>query len=753
MSIEKVAVIGSGVMGAGIAAQCANAGLSVVLLDIVITGTDDRCSLTKDAVQKQLKSGGFMSPEFAERINIGNLEDDFDKLSDADWIIEVVVEDLTIKRELYARIDPVRKPGAVVSSNTSTLRLQQLSEGMSEDFRRHFMITHFFNPPRHMRLLELVSSPETDTKALEQVLECCDKTLGKGVVHCKDTPGFIANRIGVYWLMTAVHEALSLGISVEEADALIGRPAGIPKTGIFGLWDLIGIDLWPKLAEGLTSALPANDPIHQVAAMPAQVERMIAEGYTGRKGKGGFYLMLKKEGKRIMQSLDLGNGEYRSTEKPALESLSAARNGLRAMLEHDDRGGKYAWRVLSQTLAYAASLIPEIADDFQSVDEAMRSGYAWGQGPFQLIDSIGPAWFAQRLEQEGRPVPEFLRKVGDNSFYRETNGELQVMNTDGGYHTIRRAPGVLLLEDIKRQSKALCSNETASLWDIGDGVTCLEFHTKMNAMQPESMELIQQALEITGRDHSAMVIYNEGTAFSAGANLALFAQWIKDGEQEKIRDLIIKGQQTYNALKGSDFPVVAAMAGMALGGGCEVALHCNAIQAHAETYAGLVEKNVGLIPAWGGCKEMLLRHKGEAQKVFQLIASARISSSAADARTMGILRDSDGISMNRERLLADAKAKVLELVNGYQPPAPVTLEINATQDSLLAWAEEQAAQGKFSPHDLFICKELSEVLATGNVTETELSSRELKAFEKVATTAESLARIEHMLSHGKPLRN
>lgn len=604
-NIKRVAVLGSGVMGGGIAAQVANAGFPVVLLDIVPDGAENRNQVAESAVQRLHKTGGFMQPDNANLLTIGNLEDDLDLLADCDWIVEAVIEHLDIKRDLYKRVDAVRKPGSVVSSNTSTIPLRLLVEGQTEAFTQDFLVTHFFNPPRHMRLLELVGSEKTRPEALEQIREFADVQLGKGIVACKDTPGFIANRIGIYWMQCGLLSAFEQGVTVEEADAVMSRPVGIPKTGIFGLWDLIGIDLGPHLINSMTSTLEPTDQFHPLAKTPQMISEMIAEDYTGRKGRGGFYRINKSNGKKRMESTHLLSGDYYPVAKPELESLASAKSGLRSLVSHEDRGGRYAWEVLSNTLSYAASLLPEICDRISGVDEAMRLGYAWKYGPFELIDQLGAAWFAERLQAEGREVPTILEKLGNGSFYRIENSVRQQFSVDGQYRDIERPEGVLLLADIKLRNQPLAQNSAATLWDIGEGVACLEFHAKMNAMEPAILQMIDESIDTVESRFKALVLYNEGPAFCAGANLSLIRQAILDQDWSALPELVQVGQQVYRKMQSAPFPVVGAPSGMALGGGCEVLLHSDAIQAHAETYAGLVEIGVGLVPAWGGCKEML----------------------------------------------------------------------------------------------------------------------------------------------------
>ena len=705
-----------------------------------------------------------MSKDAATHVITGNLDDDLDKVADADWIIEAIVENLDIKRALYRRLDEVRKPGSVVSSNTSTIPLGLLIEGQSESMQADFLITHFFNPPRHMRLLELVSGDSTRSDALESVREFSDVRLGKSIVDCKDTPGFIANRIGIFWLQKGLLSAIEHGVSVEEADALMSRPVGIPKTGIFGLWDLVGIDLGPHLIDSMTATLGEKDAFLKLARTPQIVTDMIQNGYTGRKGKGGFYRMNRSEGNKTLESLDLSSGEYRATMPPQLQSLNAAGNGLRELLVHDDRGGAYMRDVLYSVLGYCASLVPEICDDILSVDQAMKLGYNWRHGPFELIDKIGAGWFAEQLQQAGLDIPPILGQLGDRRFYRVEDGRRQQFYTDGSYHEIRQSDGVLLLSDIKRTAKPIDKGESASLWDIGENVACLEFHTKMNAVDRGVLDMIQRALDIVGKHYRALVIYNEGRAFSVGADLANLKKMVDAEQWDEINAFVESGQRIYTALQQAPFPVVGAPAGMALGGGCEVLLHCHAIQAHAETYIGLVEAGVGLIPAWGGCKELLKRcNKARGNEkgmmdAFAQIARARMSGSAAQARQMGFFTSEDRISMNRDRLLCDARDFALELAADFAPVTPEPIHRNGAKgrQQLLAKIAELADAAKASDYDQLIGREIVDVLtgeSDAELAEGELFKAELEAFKRLLRHQETQDRIVHMLKTGKPLRN
>ncbi len=773
MSIKQAAVIGSGVMGGGIAAHLANAGVPVVLFDIVPEAANDRSILARKAIEgmKKTDPAPFMHPRAAKLIEPANIEDDLDKLADVDWIVEAVIERLDIKQDLYKKLEKHRRKGSIVSSNTSTIPLAQLTKGMPESFQKDFVVTHFFNPPRYLRLLEVVAGPKTRKQVVETISTFSDVRLGKGVVACKDTPGFIANRIGTMWIQSAVNEAVDRGLSVEEADAIVGKPMGVPKTGVFGLIDLVGLDLMPHVGKSLWDNVPDDDPYKAMYRESAQFQKMIDEGYTGRKGKGGFYRLNKEGGKRVKEAIDLSTGEYRPTIKARLESIDAGRKGLKPLVTHPDKGGRYAWAVLSQTLSYAAMLVPEIADDIVKIDEAMKLGYAWKWGPFELIDRLGAKWFAEKLAEDGKPVPALLSKLGDGAFYREVKGKRQFFATDGRYHEARRPDGVLSLEDIKRASERIAGNGSASLWDIGDGVLCLEFHTKMNAIDAGIMDLIGKAIGIVEKDYKALVIYNDGTNFSVGANIGLPLFAANVGAWPVIEQGVEQGQNTYKKLKFSPFPVVGAPAGMALGGGCEVLLHCDAIQANAETYTGLVEVGVGLIPGWGGSKEMVTRWMQNERrpggpmpaigKAFEQISTAQVSRSANLAQDMMILRPGDAITMNRDRLLADAKQKALDLVEGYTPPEPAEFNLpGASAYVAMTIAVGQfVEQGKASDHDALVGAGVAMVVSGGDtditdtVSEDDLLRLERREFMKLVRTPKTLARIEHTLETGKPLRN
>ena len=772
-TINKVCVIGAGVMGAGIAAQVANAGVPVLLLDIVPKDGADRDAIAKGAVAKMLKTepAPFMSPAAAKLVETGNIEDHLARVAECDWIVEAVVERLDIKQSLYAKLETLKRPGTAVSSNTSTIPLGHLVEGRSEQFKNDFLITHFFNPPRYMRLIEIVTYEHTDAGVAAKVEQFVDHRMGKRIVRAKDTPGFIANRIGTYWLAVAINAAMDQGLTVEEADQIGGRPMGVPKTGIFGLIDLVGIDLMPLLAKSLSSTLPEGDAYFDTIRPLPLVDKMIAEGFTGRKGKGGFYRLDRKpDGSKAKQAIDLKTGEYRPEKKP--ERLPGrAEKDLAALVATPGKVGDYAWAVLGPVLSYAAGLVGEAADDVVAIDDAMKLGYNWKFGPFELIDRMGPGKLAERLRDEGKPVPALLETAGDRPFYRVVDGKRQYLTAGGDYADVVRADGVLLLEDIKLRSEPLLKNGSAAAWDVGDGVVAFEFTGKMNALDEQVLSLLQKTIALVKSQYKALVIYNEGSNFSAGANLGLAMFAVNIAAWGEVDKLVVAGQQAYKALKYAPFPVVAAPAGMALGGGCEILLHADAIQAHAESYIGLVETGVGLVPGWGGNGELIDRlakspkmPKGPmpaAMKAFETISTAQVSRSAALAKDLGYLRKDDGITMNRDRLLADAKQKALSLVEGYQPPEKPVFRLPgaAGRVAFNGAVADFAKKGVATPYDVVVAGRLANIVTGGEadiideVSEDQLLKLERAAFMESVKDARTQARVEHMLETGKPLRN
>jgi len=772
--MNKVAVIGSGVMGSQIAAHITNAGIPVVLLDRVPKDALDRDSLAKDALDKLRKAdpSPFMQPENAASITIGNIEDDLSLIRDADWIIEVVLEDPQVKSGIYKKIDAVRKPGSIVGSSTSTIPLKTLVEGQTESFARDFMITHFFYPPRRMRLMELVAGPQTRPEAVDIIRDFCDKKLGKNVISCNDTPGFIANRLGMFWLQSAVNAALDLGLTVEEVDEVCGKPLGIPKTGVFGLLDLIGIDYRRLIGKSLAFALEPNDPFCVMYREPPLFGKMIASGYTGRKGKGGFYRYAKAEKGVIKECIDLQTGDYAPSSGQKNATVATTGGNLKTLCDAPDKIGQFTWKVVSETLSYAFQLVPATVPDIAAVDEAMRLGYNWQYGPFELLDKLGASWMMNRLLKENRPIPELLRQASDKKFYRVEGGKLQCLTVDGSCQNISCAPGVVVLSDIKRACKPVLSNASASLWDIGDGVLCLEFTSAKNRIDGDIIVMLDRVRGLFGDGRSALkglVIHNEGPNFSTGANLDFFMESIKANKFAAIEAFVKQGQAAYHALRFAPFPSVAAPMGLNLGVGCEMTLHCSAVQACAETDMGLVGVNVGLIPGMGGCAQILGRAfdlqkrlntaKPAINQAFETISTASLSGTAAVAKDKQYLRPSDGITINKDRLLYDAKQKVLELAKGYRAPDPWQFSLpGPTGRAALDLVIESAKQaGKASPHDLIIWKALATVLCGGEdkgpLTEKQIMDLEYREFMRLIRMPETAARIEHMLKTNKPLKN
>ena len=589
---------------------------------------------------------------------------------------------------------------------------------------------------------------------------------------CRDTPGFLGNRVGVYALQTGIVEAVAQGLTVEEADAIMGRPMGIPKTGVFGLYDLIGLDLMLDVVESLRSALPENDAFQDVAAGIPRISGLISNGYTGNKGKGGFYRDREVNGELVREAVDLETGEYRPAMRPVLDAAVAGETrGLRALVESDDKYGRFAWRVLAKTLSYAASLIPEVADDPLPVDEAMKLGYSWGQGPFEMIDALGVAWFKQRLASDGMPVPQFLERAGEGGLYRNDGGKLTRLSFSGDYAQVKRAQGVVRLSDLIRTHEPVAANDAASLWDVGDGVACVEFHTKANALNPDSMALIADSLNIVAEHFHALLIHNDAPHFSMGFNLEFALAAAKEKAWSRLDGALDAFQSACLACRYAPFPVVAAPAGMSLGGGFEVLLHCDALQAHANTNVGLVETLVGLIPSGGGCKEMLHRWTRDADdidaklkgalEVFAIIGMGKTAASPMEARPLRLFEDRDRFSMNRDRLLAEAKSRALEMARDYtprQPPRFTALGVKGI-DAMQAMLDGLDEKGITTPHDLVVGRHLARVLCGGDrsegepMSEEDVCALEREAFIALCDTPATVTRIEHMLTRGKPLRN
>ncbi len=779
VEIQRVAVIGSGVMGAGIAAHCANAGCEVLLLDIVPPDMKEdggRNALAKSAVQSMAKANPemLMHPEYSSRIKVGNLEDNLDLLSDIDWAIEVVVERLDVKHQVYSNLATHLNPEAVLSSNTSTLPRSALVEGMNQNLASRFLITHFFNPPRYLPLLEVVSGSEVSERLLSRFTQFADVRLGKQVVLCNDSPGFIGNRLGIFFVQRAIYETLQRGFTVEQADAMLGLPIGLPKTAVFGLMDLVGIDLIPHIMDSLLTNLNQSDAIHRFAGEGGEmIEQMVTDGYTGRKGKGGFYRLNTDGGQRIKEARNLVTGEYTTAERrAAFPSAKMGKQGLRRLLEHPDEGSSFLREILLDTLSYAATLVPEVTDSVADIDLAMRVGYNWKKGPFEMIDELGVDWLIRALEASEREVPTLLLLAKGSTFHEIIDGEPNYMDVNGNKVVLDRPPETLAIADLKRRGSPLERNASASIWDAGDGVLLVEYHSKMNAMDPLSMEMLLSAVDLAETDNwKGILIANDGKNFCAGANLGLALFAVNLGAWKELEQFISLGQETYSALKYADVPVVSAATGMCLGGGCEVLLHSDAVQAHSESYIGLVEVGVGIIPAWGGCKEMLGRlakngyaaggPMGPVTSAFETIGLAKVAKSAQQAQDIGYLTHNDRITMNRTRLIHDAKQLVLELSIDYQPPEPHVYSLpGRTGKAALALAvSDLVRSGRATPHDVIVSDELAEILSGGEtdmvdiLLEEDILELERQAIGRLARHESSLERMEHMLVKGKPLRN
>jgi 3-hydroxyacyl-CoA dehydrogenase len=770
--IETAAVLGAGVMGGGIAAHLANAGCRVLLLDLVPEGTRDRDALARAAIERLRKSDppALMHPSAAALIEPGNLEDDLERLAGAQWVVEAVIEDLPTKQALLGRIAGHVRPTAVVSSNTSTLTLGALAHGLPAELRRRMLVTHFFNPPRYVRLLELVAGPESEPETVAALERFAEERLGKTVVRCADRPGFIANRIGCYWLLAAVAAARELGLTVEEADATASAVFGVPRTGVFGLLDLVGLDLVPSVAASLRAQLPADDPLHALPQEPPFLATMIAEGYTGRKGRGGFYRLAERAGERVKEARELATGVYRPAARVRIDGVKG-RGDLLALLDRPDRLGRFADRLVTQTLAYAAHVMPELAADVDAIDRAMRLGYAWAQGPFEMLDRLGPERFVARLRRAGAAVPRLVDEVAGQRFYRPHDSGLAARARDGRYVELRPRPGTLRLADVRGRGSPVATNPSASLWDLGDGVACVEFHSKLNTLDTDSLAMLRRAVELVPTSFQALVIGNDADQFSAGANLGLALYAANLALWSRLEEIVRQGQAILQSLKYAPFPVVGAPSGLAVGGGCEVLLHCDAIEAHAESYVGLVEVGVGLIPAWGGTTQYLLRwlarpdRPGGAMpavtKAFETIALAKVARSAAEARDLLFLRPSDGIVMHRDRVLAAAKARAIDLAQGYRPPEPPVVKLpgRAGRIALDLAVAGFRRLGRATAHDAVVARHLAEVLTGGDadvragVGEATLLELERRALMVLIRTPATLARMEHLLETGRPLRN
>ncbi len=798
LPINTVAVLGAGVMGARIAAHLANVGLRPTLLDIVpreLNQEEKRRGLTLDHPQvrnrivragleaaRRSKPAAFFRTEWADRVRVGNFDDHLDWLREADWIIEAVAEKLPIKQALLERVEAVRRPGSIISSNTSGLPLRLIAEGRSEDFRRHWLGTHFFNPPRYMRLLEIIPIAETRPEVVETVSRFADLRLGKVVVRAKDTPNFIANRIGTFAVLNTLRLMQEDDLTLEQVDELTGPILGFPRSATFRTADLVGLDILASVVANLRQNLP-QDERRELFQLPDFIQKMLERGWLGEKSGQGFYKRVKDGGDSKILALDWKTLEYRLQQKASFPALELARNAedigerLRMILAGRDRVAGFYQRQLDDLFHYAALRIPEVADTVVEVDQALHYGFNWELGPFALWDAVGVEPVVVRWRQQKRSLPplvEALEKSGQKNFYARQNGRRLFFDlARAGLLPVPERPGVIVLAERKAAGAVVSENAGASLVDLGDGVACLEFHSKMNTIGTDILQMVQVGVERVKADFEGLVVGNQGPHFSAGANLMLLLMTVQDGEWDEL-DLVIRSfQNAVMSLKYAPKPVVIAPHGMALGGGCEFVLHGARTQASAESYIGLVEVGAGLIPAGGGTKEMLVRALDAAEDdleglnrvrhVFETIALAKTSTSAEEARRLGYLRPTDAITMNQDRLLADAKQAVLELARqGYRPGAPrndivVPGEASYAQMKLGIHLMHRAEQ--ITDHEVTIAGKLAYVLSGGRlnppqaVSEQYLLDLEREAFLSLCGEPKTQERIQYLLKTGKPLRN
>jgi 3-hydroxyacyl-CoA dehydrogenase len=813
--IHKVAILGAGTMGARIAAHFANAGVPSYLLDIVpgdaapgAAARNKVASAGLDAAKKS-KPAAFMDASLARLVSVGNFEDDLKKLAEVDWIIEAVVENLEIKRALLRKVEAVRKPGTIITTNTSGLPVGKISEGFSEDFRRSWFGTHFFNPPRYMRLLELIPTPEVDPAAIDAVSRFCDGHLGKGVVFAKDTPNFIGNRIGTFSVLNVMRLMQEMDLTIEEVDALTGQAVGWPKSATFRTIDLVGLDILGHVVRNM-EGIGAQEGTPHTSNLPDFYRQMLERKWLGDKTKGGFYKKVKSsEGSEDEHvALDWKTLEYHPRQKPKFAALDMAKNiedtgsRLRLLLglegsgpQKGDKAGAFLWSALSDLWNYSANRVPEISDSIVEIDRAMRLGFNWELGPFELWDAAGVEGTVARMKKEGAPVAANVEKLlgsGQKSWYRDdpktASGRVYFDLLTGNSKPVQVPEGVWSVTVAKKSNGVVKKNSGASLVDLGDGVACIEFHSKMNSLGADIIGLISQTLKPNGPGDAfdAFVITNDATNFSVGANLMLLLMSVQEEEWDDVDLVIRQFQGMTQAIKFSAKPVVVSAFGLCLGGGTEILLHAPARQPHAELYTGLVEVGVGLLPGGGGCKEMLLRAvegataarggkvSGEVlagsiemleamKRAFETIATAKVAASAYEARALGFLNDGDRITMNRERVLSDAKARALELVrSGYEPPVPRT-DIPAPGESLLATLKmgvHMMRQGDYiTDYEVKLGTKIAEVLCGGNVTpgtpvsEQYILDLEREGFKSLCGEKKTQERIQYTLKTGKTLRN
>jgi 3-hydroxyacyl-CoA dehydrogenase len=804
-TIEKAVVLGAGTMGARIAAHFANAGLPCVLLDIIPPDLKanappaERNRIVRAGLDAAKKSrpAAFFTSSLAGKIAIGNFEDDLARCAEADWIIEVVAENLEIKRRLLSRVAQFRKPGAIVTTNTSGLPVHLIAEGMSDEFRQNWAGTHFFNPPRYLKLVEIIPGPNTSPEVIAFLNDFCDRRLGKGVVIAKDTPNFIANRIGTFSMLNALRLMASLGMTIEEVDACTGPAVGWPKSATFRTADLVGLDVLIHVVKNIYETVP-HDESREIYKVPALVEEMARRGWLGDKTGQGFYKRVKGEGEKEILTLDAGTMEYRPRQKARFASLETGkaiedtRERLRSLVgpllegQKGDKAQQFLWGALSETCLYAARRVPEISDSVVDIDRAMRWGFGWELGPFELMDAVGVKAFAAQVQKEEGALPPIIEKVlssGRQGFYESEKSAATVFDlASGSAKKVEEPAGVILLKSLRDAGREIEHNAGASLIDLGDGVVCCEFHAKMNAIGADLIGMIHKGLKRLDTDFDAMVIANQAVNFSVGANLMLILVGAQEQEWDEVHMAVKQFQNVNLAVKYAKKPVVAAPQGMALGGGCEIGLHAAKIHAAAEAYMGLVEVGVGLIPGGGGTKEMLIRANEHAagaedldlfhalKPVFESIAMAKVGASAEESRELGYLRREDLVSMNRDRLVADAKETALALSSSGWKPAAASWQEGAQSTQIKVLGEYFLAAAKVAVHmlvrggyaseyDAHVARKLANILAGGPLSSSQLVSEqyvldlEREAFVSLCGEKKTQERIAHTLKTGKPLRN
>jgi len=749
--IRQVAVLGAGVMGAQIAAHFANAGISVILLDMSSEG--DRSRIAREGLERAKKSkpSPFYLPEMAERITVGNFEDDLSKLSTADWIIEAVVERLDVKRELLSKVERVRRENVIVTTNTSGIKIGDIAAGFSAGFKPFFLGAHFFNPPRYMKLVELIPMPETSADVIEQIDFIAREVLGKRTVRCKDTPDFIANRIGIFAVSFVLNAFLQSGFSIEEIDSLTGPVIGRPRAGTFRTLDLVGLDVFVQVADHLYPSIP-NDEMRETFKPPDFLRKMVEKGWLGEKTGQGFYKRVKREdGGQDILTLDLSTMEYKPRKKTRLNLVELANakekldERIRSIADSKDPAAAFFWKTTAATLAYASNRIPEISESIEAVDNAMRWGFGWGLGPFELWDVLGVSNSIPRIEQEGFRVAPWVS--AKNRLYER-----------GRIESDSKVFNLSSIQQIVKQ------NSGASLIELGDGVLCLEFHSKMNTIGEEILTLGNEAIEKLEQSYDALVIGNQGENFCVGANLMMILMLAQEEEWEEIEKAIKLFQQFNQRIKFAKKPVIVAPFGQTLGGGCEIALHSSKAVAAAETYMGLVELGAGVIPAGGGTKEMVARSGGNPlllTKYFETMAMAKVSTSALHAKKLGFLRDSDAISMNPDYLLYEAKQAALAVAKTWQPriQGKILALGKVLYGALSSAIDKRLSSKQISDYDAHLAKKLAYVMAGGDhlipvkKSEDDFLNLEREAFLSLCRERKTQERMQHLLKTGKPLRN